>query len=281
MLSVSERSAHEWECFQDTDPGSASLGFGSGLTSRQSLVTSHSRSTSTVVRSNMNIHTMRTPHERSRVSSTVDGYPSSAGGGSTPQLLSASGGSTGNTMTSNNVTGFEVNKIMTMKGPADSAIASFPNSIFLHTFDEYGSSGGHVHQDMGIPSKPLNILYCIAGHKMYAHSVPTVDIRHARDAPHVSWPIPHTIGKIVYITTFSSAVYWNLLDLDFQIAHFILCISSQATEATEIKLAQSYFSDRSKAKLSRTRMQVTSAVLLPLRRLLLLGTEDGIIRVVS
>lgn len=49
----------------------------------------------------------------------------------------------------------------------------------------------------------------------------------------------------------------------------------------ELRLAQTYFMDRNKSKLSRNKLQVTSAVLLQLRRLLLLGTEDGLIRVVS
>lgn len=49
----------------------------------------------------------------------------------------------------------------------------------------------------------------------------------------------------------------------------------------ETKLNQHYFFDRKGAKLSRSKMQVSSAVLLPLRRLLLLGTEEGLVRVVS
>ncbi len=55
----------------------------------------------------------------------------------------------------------------------------------------------------------------------------------------------------------------------------------QANEFEELKLSQSYFSDRKGAKLTRSKLQVTSAVLLPLRRLLLLGTEDGLVRVIS
>lgn len=49
----------------------------------------------------------------------------------------------------------------------------------------------------------------------------------------------------------------------------------------EIRLHQTYFSDRYRSKIIRQRLQVVSAALLPLRRLLLLGTDDGHIRVVS
>jgi hypothetical protein len=52
-------------------------------------------------------------------------------------------------------------------------------------------------------------------------------------------------------------------------------------ESEELKLNQHYFHDREGAKLSRSKIQITSAVLLPLRRLLLLGTDEGLVRVVS
>jgi hypothetical protein len=52
-------------------------------------------------------------------------------------------------------------------------------------------------------------------------------------------------------------------------------------EYDEIKLNLHYMYDRKGSKLSKSKMQVTSAVMLPLRRLLLLGTEDGMIRVIS
>jgi len=49
----------------------------------------------------------------------------------------------------------------------------------------------------------------------------------------------------------------------------------------EIKLNQHYFFDRKGSKLARGKMQITSAALLPLRRLLLLGTDEGLVRIVS
>lgn len=46
-------------------------------------------------------------------------------------------------------------------------------------------------------------------------------------------------------------------------------------------MSQSYFVDRKGTKLPKNKLQVTSAVLLPLRRLLLVGTDDGLVRIVS
>jgi hypothetical protein len=49
----------------------------------------------------------------------------------------------------------------------------------------------------------------------------------------------------------------------------------------ELRLNQSYFSDRRGVKLPKNKLQVTCSVLLPLRRLMLVGTEDGLVRIVS
>eukprot|EP01035_Chromulina_nebulosa_P018034 gene18034-23676_t len=49
----------------------------------------------------------------------------------------------------------------------------------------------------------------------------------------------------------------------------------------DIRLVQTYFNDRNKQKIPKGKLNVTSAVFLPLRRLLLLGTDDGYIKVVS
>jgi hypothetical protein len=51
--------------------------------------------------------------------------------------------------------------------------------------------------------------------------------------------------------------------------------------AEELKVAQTYLQDRRGIKFSRQKLQVTAACLLPLRKLLVVGTEDGLVRVVS
>ena len=52
-------------------------------------------------------------------------------------------------------------------------------------------------------------------------------------------------------------------------------------EYDELRLSQSYFTDRKGVKIPKNKLQVTSSVLLPLRRLLLIGTDDGLVRIIS
>lgn len=52
-------------------------------------------------------------------------------------------------------------------------------------------------------------------------------------------------------------------------------------DGDEVKLDLAYFADRKNNKLTKQKLQVSSATLLPLRRLLLVGTEDGQVRVVT
>jgi hypothetical protein len=60
-----------------------------------------------------------------------------------------------------------------------------------------------------------------------------------------------------------------------------LLIVLQMGDYDELRLSQSYFVDRKGVKLPKNKLQVTSALLLPLRRLLLVGTDDGLVRIVS
>jgi hypothetical protein len=75
----------------------------------------------------------------------------------------------------------------------------------------------------------------------------------------------------------------KIVDEESNRANLAQTVSSKepGQEAEEIKVTQSYFCDRNQSKLTRQKLQIKSATLLPLRRLLLLGTEDGLIRVVS
>lgn len=61
----------------------------------------------------------------------------------------------------------------------------------------------------------------------------------------------------------------------------LVLLSLEQIEFDEMRLNQSYFTDRKGSKLTKGKLQVSSSVLLPLRRLLLLGTEDGLVRIVS
>ncbi len=76
-----------------------------------------------------------------------------------------------------------------------------------------------------------------------------------------------------------TAVAWVVPVIDLRC---VVCVCVlQNYEGEDIRLAQNYFSDRKGAKLTKSKLQVTSALMLPLRRLLLIGTEDGLVRVVS
>lgn len=48
-----------------------------------------------------------------------------------------------------------------------------------------------------------------------------------------------------------------------------------------MKLSPFYLYDRNRVKITKHKLNITSAVLLPLRRLMLIGTDDGYIKVVT
>ena len=106
--------------------------------------------------------------------------------------------------------------------------------------------GGKGYGMSGGNSKPQHVLYCISGHRMYVGRLPAFDLS-TRDNVHLG----------------PAAVAASSVELD------------------ELKLSQTYFADRKGQKLPKNKLQVSAATLLPLRRLLLIGTEDGLVRVVS
>jgi hypothetical protein len=55
----------------------------------------------------------------------------------------------------------------------------------------------------------------------------------------------------------------------------------QFGDASDIFLSKSHFNDSNHTKLTKQRMQVSSACMLPMRRIMVLGTSDGLIRVVT
>lgn len=54
--------------------------------------------------------------------------------------------------------------------------------------------------------------------------------------------------------------------------------SDAVSDFGELKLTSHYVFDEANNKIKQPKMIISSAVLLPLRKLLLLGTEDGLIR---
>lgn len=69
----------------------------------------------------------------------------------------------------------------------------------------------------------------------------------------------------------------------FAISGHKLAVHQVPPESTlhEIKLERAYFVDRTGAKLRRSNLSANSVALLPLRKLMLVGSEDGLIRVLT
>ena len=54
----------------------------------------------------------------------------------------------------------------------------------------------------------------------------------------------------------------------------------EGEEPNEVKFTHQYLFDEKDNKLSKSKLNITSATMLPMRRMLLVGTEEGIIRTV-
>lgn len=78
----------------------------------------------------------------------------------------------------------EPRKLVTVRNMPDSSTPFFANTCIVNTFDHHTSSasaGGrhqpynYHHHDIGVPSQPLHVLYCVAGHRMHAGKIPMLD----------------------------------------------------------------------------------------------------------
>jgi hypothetical protein len=83
--------------------------------------------------------------------------------------------------------GGEVKKVLNIKNMPDSAFG--PSTLMLPALEVRGSAGMNgmnMGQDkgMGSSSKPQYVLYCVAGHKLYAGTLPSYD-KHNRDVIHM------------------------------------------------------------------------------------------------
>ena len=76
----------------------------------------------------------------------------------------------------------EPKKVMNVKNMPDSSTPFYANACIVNTFEQ--SSAGmtnrhqpysYHHHDIGIPSLPLHVLYCVAGHRMHAGKIPIFD----------------------------------------------------------------------------------------------------------
>jgi len=137
-----------------------------------------------------------------------------------------------------------------IKGMPDSSSGLSLNTVLLEKCDNIGGTNATdmytmLNNNSNTSSmKCVNTLYCLSGHKMSIGNLPTY--------------------------TKSSYQAFN---------------ATKPTSNTEynddLKLNQIYFSDRYNNKITKQRLHVASAVVLPLRRLLLVGTDDGTIKIIS
>jgi hypothetical protein len=101
----------------------------------------------------------------------------------------------------------EVKKVLNIKNMPDSAFSA--STLMLPALEVRGSSGMNgmnMGQDKGLggSSKPQYVLYCVAGHKLYAGTLPSYD-KHNRELIHMG------NNAIVDVRTILSYAHWSSL----------------------------------------------------------------------
>ena len=80
----------------------------------------------------------------------------------------------------------EVKKVLNVKNMPDTPFTS--STLMLPALEVRGSSSmngmNSQEKGLGMPSKPQYVLYCIAGHKLYAGTLPSYD-KHNREMIHM------------------------------------------------------------------------------------------------
>ncbi len=172
----------------------------------------------------------------------------------------------------------EVKKIYSLKNmPYDGVHPIKHSNIFVHAYGgsnlNYGLLGGGPESFSGSNMSKSFAMYCAAGHKIYSTRIPTLERDSSRDK----------INLAPYSTSPERFIYYNNMINNDNMANEVSTYSSHNVSnnaAEDIKLNFSYITDRMHNKVSKTKLHTTSMALLPLRKLLLLGTADGSIRVV-
>ena len=129
------------------------------------------------------------------------------------------------------------------------------NTVLLHQFEQsysHSAGGGGMStssQEMSLaPTKNTNMLYCISGHRISSGQLPD-----------------RSVGSATAVQFAPAGGKYSRDSVD---------------RGDEFRLEQTYLTDRSGLKISKNRLHVASAALLPLRRLLMLGADDGTVKVV-
>lgn len=155
----------------------------------------------------------------------------------------------------------EPKKVYQVKNLPDCSAVMNTNTVFMHTFED--PSIVQVSGDGGGGQSPVHVLYCLAGHKISAGEL---NIKGGGDNHHSNNNHNHNTSN-------------NNSSNANSITHKRPTGGTRDSEP-DVRLTRSYFHDYNDNKLTKSRTQISSACLLPLRRIMLVGTSDGLIRVV-
>ena len=143
----------------------------------------------------------------------------------------------------------QLKKIYEIKGPFDGITAS---NCVLGTYDEstrYSSDARLSYATCHNMDSLDYIMYAFSGHKVYSAPIPVQGCSDERLYSYENDTVKYNSGK-------------------------------EGEESNELKFTHQYLFDERNNKLSKSKLNITSAAMLPLRRMLIVGTEEGIIRTV-
>lgn len=145
-------------------------------------------------------------------------------------------------------------KVLTMKNMPDSGYNVTSNTSTLCTFDQPKDRA--TRNSVALPqnifedniNNSISVFYCVNGNKIYTAKLPKFE------------PLSRDIGLNLAPTR----------DRD----------NGQSTDFDEIKLTKNNFTENN-VKISKSKMITTSMAIMPMRRLLVLGTDDGSVRLIN
>jgi hypothetical protein len=145
-------------------------------------------------------------------------------------------------------------KVLTLKNMPDSGINVTNNTSLLSSFDQPKDRA--TRSSISVPqnifddsaNNALSVFYCVNTNKIYTAKLPKFEYQ--RD------------------------VGLNLVSVNNK-------DNGVNTDADELKLTKSNFTDINNVKIPKNKLTATSMAIMPMRRLLVLGTEDGSVRVIN
>ena len=146
-------------------------------------------------------------------------------------------------------------KVLTLKNMPDSGYNLTANTSTLCMFDQPKDRA--IRNSVAVPqnifddsvNNSLSVFYCANANKIYTAKLPKFD----------------TTKRDIGLNLASNS------NRDY----------GQNTEMDEIKLSKNNFTDINNVKISKSKLIASSMAVMPMRRLLVIGTEDGSVRVIS